>query len=95
MNIKKIDVKGFWTVYKKRPGSLVLFMLVVLSAVLTIGVLFALIFYILINGVSHIKPELFAWEFNTDNMSMMPAIVSTIYMTVLALAMAVPAGVFL
>lgn len=94
MNIKKIDVKGFWTVYKKRPGSLVMFMLVVLSAVLTIGVLFSLIFYILINGVSHIKPELFAWEFSTDNMSMMPAIISTIYMTLLSLLLAVPVGIF-
>ena len=94
MNIKKIDLKGFWTVYKKRPGSLVMFMLVVLSAVLTIGVLFSLIFYILINGVSHIKPELFAWEFSTDNMSMMPAIISTIYMTLLSLLLAVPVGIF-
>lgn len=94
MNIKKIDFKGFWTVYKKRPGSLVMFMLVVLSAVLTIGVLFSLIFYILINGVSHIKPELFAWEFSTDNMSMMPAIISTIYMTLLSLLLAVPVGIF-
>lgn len=94
MNIKKIDLKGFWTVYKKRPGSLVMFMLVVLSAVLTIGVLFSLIVYILINGVSHIKPELFVWEFSTDNMSMMPAIISTIYMTLLSLLLAVPVGIF-
>lgn len=94
MNIKKIDVNGLWTVYKKRPGSLVLFMLIVLSAVLTIGVLFSLIFYILINGVSHIKPELFAWEFSTDNMSMMPAIISTIYMILLSLLLAVPVGIF-
>lgn len=94
MNIKKIDIKGFWSVYKKHPSSLMLLILVVLSAVLTIGVLFALIFYILINGVSHIKPELFAWEFNTNNMSMMPAIISTIYMTLLSLLLAVPVGIF-
>ena len=50
--------------------------------------------YILVNGITHIKPELFAWEYNTSNMSMMPAIVSTVYITILSLAMAVPAGVF-
>lgn len=94
MNIKRFDINEFWTVYKKRPISLILLILVVLSAAVTIGILFSLIIYILINGVTHLKPELFTWEFNTDNMSMMPAIVSTIYMTVLSLLMAVPVGIF-
>ena len=84
----------FWREYAKRPRSLFLFILVMLSAAVTIGILFSIIAYILINGFSHIKPELFAWEFSTENMSMMPAIISTIYMTVLSLAMAVPVGVF-
>ncbi len=85
---------GFLNTYKKRPGSLIMLVLVMLSAMVTVGVLFALIAYILINGVMHIRPELFAWEFNTDNMSMMPAIITTLYITVLSLLMAVPAGIF-
>ena len=80
--------------YKKRPGSLTMLVLVILSAVITVGVLFALIAYILINGVMHIRPELFAWEYNTDNMSMMPAIVTTVYITGLSLLMVVPIGIF-
>ena len=84
----------FWNNYKKRPGSLTARILVVLSAAITVLVLFSLIVYILVNGITHIKPELFAWEYNTSNMSMMPAIVSTVYITILSLAMAVPAGVF-
>ncbi|MBE7070914.1 MAG: phosphate ABC transporter permease PstA, partial [Ruminococcaceae bacterium] len=80
--------------YKKRPGSFVLLICVILSAVITTCILFSLIIYIIANGVSHLKPELFAWEYNTDNMSMMPAIVTTIYMTILSLLMAVPVGVF-
>lgn len=80
--------------YRKRPASLILRVLIILSAVITIGVLFSLIMYILINGISHLTPELFAWEFSTDNMSMMPAIISTLYMIVLSLLIAVPAGVF-
>ena len=67
--------------------------LVVISAILTAGILFSLILYILVNGVVHLKPELFAWEFNTDNMSMMPAIISTVYITALSLLMAVPIGI--
>ena len=89
-----MNIHKFLMTYKKRPGSLIMLMLVLLSAVITAGILVSLIIYILINGISHIRPELFAWEFNTDNMSMMPAIVSTVYMTILSLLMAVPVGVF-
>lgn len=85
---------NFWLMYKRKPWSLVMLLLIILSAVITVGVLLAIIIYILINGISHIKPELFAWEFNTQNMSMMPAIISTLYMTILSLLMAVPIGVF-
>ena len=88
------NIENFWITYKKNPGSLAVLLMVILSAAVTAGVLFSLIMYILINGIPHLSPELFAWEFNTENMSMMPAIISTLYMTVLSLAMAVPAGIF-
>lgn len=91
---KREQFGNFMNTYKKRPGSLTMLVLVILSAVITVGVLFALIAYILINGVMHIRPELFAWEYNTDNMSMMPAIVTTVYITGLSLLMAVPIGIF-
>lgn len=91
---RKDRAEQFWLTYKKRPGSLTMLILVIISAAVTVGVLFSLIVYILTNGIAHLKPELFAWEFNTDNMSMMPAIISTVYITVLALVMAVPVGIF-
>ena len=37
--------------------------------------------------------EQFAWEYNTDNVSMMPAIINTILMVLLVLLFAVPVGV--
>lgn len=80
--------------YKKRPGSFAVLILVIFSAAITVGVLFSLIIYIVVNGISHLSLDLFAWEFNTDNMSMMPAIISTVYMTALSLIMAVPVGIF-
>lgn len=89
-----MTAKNFRQTYRKRPGSLLMLILIILSAAITAGVLVSLIVYILVNGISHIRPELFAWEFTTDNMSMMPAIISTIYMTVLSLVMAVPIGIF-
>lgn len=64
------------------------------SAALTLGVLILLIGYILVQGIPHLKPGLFAWEYNTDNVSMMPAIINTVVMTLLVLLMAVPVGVF-
>ena len=88
------SLEMFWITYKNKPGSLVTRILVLLSAIITVGVLFSLIVYILVNGVANIEPRLFEWEFNTDNMSMMPAIISTVYITFLSLLMAVPIGIF-
>ena len=76
-----------------KETSKILKALIYLSTVLTLGVLLALIIYILVNGVVNLKPELFALEFTTENMSMMPAIISTIYITALTLIMAIPIGV--
>lgn len=78
----------------RKPGSMVLYIMVQLSAVITVGVLLALVGYILIRGIPNIHLSLFQWKFSTDNMSMMPAIINTIIITVLSLVMAVPVGVF-
>lgn len=80
--------------YKRQPLSLFLLILVVVSAVLTVGILLFLIGYILINGVNNLSLDLFAWEYTTENVSMLPAMLNTLYMTGLTLLMAVPIGVF-
>lgn len=80
--------------YKRNPLSLFLAALVVLSAVITLTVLAALIVYILAKGIPNLKPELFAWEYNTTNVSMMPAIINTLTITVMTLLIAVPSGIF-
>ena len=68
--------------------------LVYAAAVITFAVLLFLIAYILINGIPHLKPSLFEWTYNSDNVSMMPAIITTVEMTLLALIIAVPLGLF-
>ena len=74
--------------------SAVLRVLVWASAFITVGVFLLLVGYILIKGVPNLKPELFAWTYTSDNVSMMPSIITTILMTALSLLMAAPLGVF-
>ncbi len=80
--------------YKRKPFSLFLYIVVVLSAVVTVGILGALIVYILAKGIPNMTTDLFEWEYTTENASMMPAIINTVLMTALSLLMAVPVGVF-
>ena len=75
------------------PFSLVMRVLVWGAALLTAGVLLALIAYILIRGVPNLKLSLFELEYNCENVSMFPSIVMTIYMTVLTLIITTPLGI--
>lgn len=82
-----------WRQYKRDPVSLFLFLLVCLAALITAGALIFVIGYILIKGIPYLTPDLFAWEYNSENVSLVPALINTLFMTVLALLMAVPVGV--
>ena len=92
MSKKKIKQKLIS--YKNAPGSAVLALLVLLSAFLTFAVLLFLIAYILIHGIPYISADLFALEYNSDNVSLFPALVNTVAMTLLSLIIAVPLGIF-
>lgn len=78
----------------RRWGSAILKFLVVFSAVLTITVLLLLIAYILVKGIPHLTPDLFAWKYTSENVSLTPALINTVLITVLALMIAVPLGIF-
>ncbi len=67
--------------------------LVYAGTVVTVAVLAGLVGYILLNGVPHLEPRLFEWEYTSENVSLMPALVDTLLMAVLALVLAVPVGV--
>ncbi|AVF93101.1 phosphate ABC transporter, permease protein PstA [Vibrio diabolicus] len=69
--------------------------LVWISAALTVGFLFWIIWYILSNGLQHVD-----WNFITDNYTrtgeehgIFPMIVSTIYMVIASIAVAAPLGI--
>ena len=80
--------------YRRGPLSLMLLILVSVSALLTVMTLLFLIAYILIKGIPYLTPSLFAWEYTTENVSLMPALVNTVIMTGLSLLIAVPLGIF-
>ncbi len=77
----------------RRVVAALLRWLVYVGALLTTLVLLFLVGYILANGVPYLTPSLFAWEYTSDNVSLMPALVNTLLMAALALLMAVPVGV--
>lgn len=79
--------------YLKRPGSLFMLILILLSAVITVAAMLYLVVYIAMKGIPYINKDLFAWNYNLDNVSMMPAIINTVIMVVLTLLLSVPIGV--
>ncbi len=68
--------------------------LVRMAALLTAAVLVFLIGYILVMGIPNLKPELFAWEYNSENVSLTPALINTVLMTAFSLAISTPLGIF-
>lgn len=91
--INKVTFKQRMISYKRRPLSLVMLILVAVAAFLSAAALIFLIVYILVKGVPNLTPNLFAWEYNSDNVSCMPAIINTVIITFLTLLIAVPFGI--
>ena len=92
--INRVSLGARLKQYARSPLSLILMILVILSALFAVGMLIFIIAYILINGVPHLTAEQFSWEYTTENVSMMPAIINTLLMTAMTLVIAVPIGVF-
>lgn len=80
--------------YRRRPLSFVLLLLVLAGAAITIGVFLLMVGYIFWKGIPHLRPELFSFTYTSDNVSLMPALINTVIMTLLSLAVAVPLGIF-
>lgn len=86
--------KSRMSYWKNHPGSAVLRLLVWLSAIVTVAVMAFLVGFILIKGVGNLTPDLFALEYNSENASLMPALINTLIITLLSLVIAVPFGIF-
>ena len=63
------------------------------GAFFSMAVLVLIVGYILVKGIPHLSLELFAWEYNSSNVSMMPSIINTLLMTLISLIVCVPLGI--
>ena len=68
--------------------------LIYASAAFTLGMLAFIVGFIVWNGLGALSPSLFAWDYTTDNLSLTPALISTLITVGLSLAIATPIGVF-
>ena len=91
--INKVTLSQRLREYKRKPLSLMMYLVVLIAAALSVLALVFLIVYILIMGVPNLTPDLFAWEYNSNNVSCMPAIINTVIITLLTLVIAVPFGI--
>ncbi len=64
------------------------------GALFTVGILLGITVYMLVNGIPHLSWDLFAWNYNSVNVSLTPALINTLSMTVLSLLFAAPLGIF-
>jgi len=79
---------------RKKPADWVRFILAWAAGLATVAVLLYLVIFILVRGIPHITPSLFALEYTPQNQSLFPALVTTVLMVIITLAIAVPFGLF-
>ena len=80
--------------YKYDTLSFMLRLLVKAAAITTASIILFIIGYILIRGIPYLTPSLFEWTYTSENVSLTPAFINTIILTVLALLISTPLGVF-
>lgn len=82
-----------WQSLRHRPGSLAWYILVHAGALFSVATLAFIVVYILINGIPNLTPELFSIHYDSENVSMLPALINTLFMAVIALVLALPIGI--
>lgn len=79
---------------RRKPMDLFLLCITWLFAGVTLTALLFIIVHVLVRGIPHLSLSLFETTYTTANVSMFPAIISTVYMVGLTLVIAVPLGIF-
>lgn len=64
------------------------------SAFITFSILLFIIMYILVKGIPSLSLDLFSLEYTTDNLSLLPSIITTAFLIFLTLVISIPVGVF-
>ncbi len=76
------------------PLSIMLCIFVWLATAVTASVFLSVVGYVLIKGLPNLTPSLFSFTYNSENVSLFPALINTFSITALSLLVAVPLGVF-
>ncbi len=93
VTINKISLKSRILTYLRNPLSLFMLISVIIAVIITVSVLLFIVLYIIINGIPYLKPSLFSFVYNSTNVSVFPAIATTIYMVLLSLLFSAPIGI--
>ncbi len=79
---------------KAKIESMVIKFFVYLSAFLVLITLFSITMYVIYKGLPNIRLEQFSFKYTSNNLSILPALINTIIVTILSLLIAVPLGIF-
>ncbi|MGN0777536.1 MAG: phosphate ABC transporter permease PstA [Aristaeellaceae bacterium] len=79
--------------WRRHPVSALARLVCRLSMLLTLFGLMTLVGDVLVKGIPNLKPSLFAWEYTSENVSMLPALINTVLIALTALLVAIPLGV--
>ncbi len=91
--LNRMSVANRFRFYLKHPVSFLLFLGTCFAAMLTLATVLFIILYILVNGIPYIKPSLFAWKYTSENVSLLPAVITTIQIILMTLLVSVPLGI--
>lgn len=68
--------------------------LIKFAAFITFSSLIFIIGYVLIRGIPHLSFDLFSLHYNTENLSVVPSLITTFFLIMITLIIAIPIGVF-
>lgn len=94
VSINRQTVSDKLRAYLKKPFSFAALILIVLSVALTVGIVAWILIYVLMQGIPHLTPDIFAWRWSFSNLSMLPSLINTLVVAAIALLVAGVIGVF-
>lgn len=80
--------------YKSHPLSFLFLIITILAVSITVALFIFIVGYVIIKGVPYLRPSLFSLHYTTENVSMLPAIITTLEMVGISLLISAPLGVF-
>lgn len=77
----------------KKSNSTILKVLVHFFTIITFSIITFIVMYIFIKGIPNLKLSLFSPVYTSENVSLLPSLINTIFMVILSLLFALPFGI--